>query len=172
MHAFRQEVRPGAWYRVLRGTLVAVKADASAPQAPLASRSPPLGTTYTVTSIQDEYSTDIYRRIDGVMTVPSYMSGLGPNTVLVLDPVTGEPVYQENDEVEFTVLIPRSLVESGQPGAILQYGHGLLGGKGEVTTGYLQTIANRWGYVLVAVDWLGMCSEDVPAIVLMMLTST
>jgi hypothetical protein len=111
-----------------------------------------------VTSVQDEYSADIYRRVDGVMTVPSYMSGLGPNTVLVLDPQTGLPVYQEDSTVPFTVLIPRSIVTSGVPGAVLQYGHGLLGGKGEVTSGYLQSIANRYGYVLVAVDWLGVCT--------------
>ena len=96
------------------------------------------GPLYRVTSIQDEYSEQIYRRIEGVMTVPSYMTSTGPNSQLVLDPVTGLPVYQEDSEVEFTVLIPRSIVESGQPGAILQYGHGLLGGRGEVGTGYLQ----------------------------------
>ena len=100
------------------------------------------GPAYRVTSLQDEYSPEIYRRIDGVFTVPSYMTNVGPNTTLVLDPTTGLPVYQEDDEAEFIVLIPRSVVESGQPGAILQYGHGLLGSRNEVATSdYLQVPA-------------------------------
>jgi len=36
-----------------------------------------------------------------------------------------------------------------------------------VTEGYLQEQANRYGYVMVACDWWGMSSEDVPAIVAM-----
>jgi len=33
-----------------------------------------------------------------------------------------------------------------------------------------QNLANRWGYVIVAVDWAGMCSDDLPAIVAMVAT--
>lgn len=40
----------------------------------------------------------------------------------------------------------------------------------EVEDGYLQEIADRHGYVLVACDWWGLADYDVAAIVTMMAT--
>ena len=95
-----------------------------------------------MTAIHDDHNEYIYRFIEGVMTVPSYMTSVNPNSTLVLDPDTGLPVYQEDSEVPFYVFIPRSLVEEGRAGAILQYGHGLLGSKDEAHTDYLQVRGN------------------------------
>src|SRR6185436_828437 len=46
------------------------------------------------------------------------------------------------------------------------YGHGLLGsGAGEVDSGNLRTLAQTYGFVIVATDWQGMSSSDTGNIV-------
>jgi hypothetical protein len=42
------------------------------------------------------------------------------------------------------------------------YGHGLLGGAGEVTGGNVRAMANEHGFVFCATDWAGMSTLDVP----------
>lgn len=68
----------------------------------------------------------------------------------MLDPVTGLPVYQGDCFINFTVLIPYSLVGNAttptHTGKVLQYGHGLFGDQGEVEVGYLDSEANTYGY--------------------------
>jgi len=125
------------------------------------------GPSYSITNITDNYNGNIFRVIEGRFTVPLYMDSRFPGSVLVLDP-RGNPVYQGDVSVDFTVLIPWTLVNNPRPGRILQYGHGLFGGQGEVKVGYLGEVANRYGYVLCATDWWGMSSFDVPAIVRML----
>jgi hypothetical protein len=67
----------------------------------------------------------------------------------------------------FTVTIPRIAVEGDapQPGRPVVYGHGLLGsGEGEVTADNLQTLSNRFDFILGATDWVGMSEDDFNAI--------
>jgi len=85
---------------------------------------------------------------------------------LVLDS-HGVPVFQGMYEAAFTVLIPRSLVNNGSIGSILQYGHGLFGDRSEVTGGYLQQQAFDHGYVLIASDWIGLSELDAPVVAVM-----
>jgi len=145
----------------LNGRMLAARDDAFA-------RIPKGGPKYTINRIEDNYSDNIYRLIEGEYTVPYYLTSMLPGSHLVLDE-NQRPVYQGETTATFTVLIPRSLVDSGKSGAILSYGHGLLGGQGEVKTGYLQEIANKNGYVLCATDWVGMSGKDTVAIALMLL---
>jgi hypothetical protein len=42
------------------------------------------------------------------------------------------------------------------------YGHGLLGGAGEVTGDNVRAMANEHGFVFCATDWTGMSTLDVP----------
>ena len=51
---------------------------------------------------------------------------------------------------------------------IVQYGHGLLGGRGEVQAGYLAEMADRYGWIIFAMDWTGMKSSDAGYISLML----
>ncbi|MEC7947334.1 MAG: hypothetical protein VX265_07170, partial [Myxococcota bacterium] len=74
-------------------------------------------------------------------------------------------------QVPFTVIVPNSLVDEARPGAVVQYGHGLLGGQGEVHTSYLAEMANRYGWIVFAVDWTGMKDDDVSAITLMLVNN-
>eukprot|EP01094_Clydonella_sp_ATCC50884_P010458 TRINITY_DN2011_c0_g1_i3.p1 TRINITY_DN2011_c0_g1~~TRINITY_DN2011_c0_g1_i3.p1 ORF type:complete len:365 (-),score=93.14 TRINITY_DN2011_c0_g1_i3:81-1175(-) len=95
------------------------------------------------------------------------MTNSRPGATLVLD---GEnmPVFQGYTNVSFTVQISNKVVDDGQPGMVVQYGHGLFGSQREVSSGWLQSQADTYGWVLGAVNWWGMSSADVPAVSLML----
>jgi len=117
---------------------------------------------FEVTSIEDNYSDNIFRRVRGRFTVPLFTTKVKPPTPLNLD-ANGVPRQNGTTTAPFTVTIPRIAVEgaSPQPGRPVVYGHGLLGsGEGEVTASNLQTLSNRFNFILGATDWVGMSSED------------
>eukprot|EP00117_Sycon_ciliatum_P036882 scpid29561/ scgid1398/ len=125
---------------------------------------------YTISKVTDNYSANIFRHIEGTFKVPYYTNKPGPGSHLVIDE-KGLPVFQGVAEAEFEVLIPHSVVANAtftppSPGRILQYGHGLFGSHDEVQQGYLQQVANRYGYVMAACTWWGMSRDDVVPLVL------
>jgi hypothetical protein len=119
------------------------------------------GPSYTITTVTDNPDAQIARRIQGMMTVPLYLNqatpGLGVRLNLGSD---GLPAQNGTASFPFVVEIPNSLVTAGKPGPIIINAHGLFGDESEGEGGYLDDIDDREGYVSVAVDLLGMCSED------------
>ncbi len=131
------------------------------------------GIPYTITSVEDddcsEEGVTIGRTIEGVFTAPLYTEDDAPYTFLTRGD-DGLPYRNGTTQVDFLVRVPCSLLEDPHPGFLLQYGHGLLGDRSEARTGYLSEMADRYGWVIVAVDWTGMSEEDVDAIMLMAVT--
>ena len=125
------------------------------------------GVGCTVTSVEDGYGNDgkTYRRVRGTYTVPLYMDSTEPPARFVRGD-DGFPEYQGDHEIEFTVILPQSLVDGGaHPGPLVTFGHGLLGnGEGTVSSGDVRDIAYRGEVILLATDWDGMSSEDVPTV--------
>jgi hypothetical protein len=68
------------------------------------------------------------------------------------------------------VRIPCSLAANPRPAPAIQYGHGLLGDRYEVNTGWLSELIDTNGWVAFATDWTGMASDDVNTITLMLAT--
>ncbi len=130
----------------------------------------PDGPDYEIKSVVDEDCSDpnvqIGRTLLVDMTTPLYTTADETGTLLTRDP-DGMPFRNGTTEVEVLLRIPCSLIDQDVPrsGRVLQYGHGLLGGKGEANGGYLSAMANANGWVVLASDWTGMKSEDVIAIV-------
>lgn len=128
----------------------------------------PDGPPYTITSVVTEDLNEwTARRIHGEMTVPLYTEEDNRGTLLTRDE-NGMPYYNGETTVPFTVIVPNSVWNNATPAAIMQYGHGLLGGQGEVQNSYLAELADEHGYIIIAVDWTGMKSDDFEAIVVMM----
>jgi hypothetical protein len=122
--------------------------------------------TFEVLSEEDcsgENPPDIGRTLKGTMTVPLYLDSWEPGSNLTRDG-EGLPFHNGEQDVEFTVRIPCSLINDPRPGMLLQYGHGLLGGQSEIYTGWLGEVANRHGWVVFATDWTGMKADDVTPI--------
>jgi hypothetical protein len=92
----------------------------------------------TVTSVEEDVNERIWRRVRGTFKVPLYMTTAyeGARTYRGDD---GLPAYNGVAEAPFEVVIPPSVrdrVMRGEgPGAMLQYGHGLLGSAGQVSSG-------------------------------------
>jgi hypothetical protein len=128
------------------------------------------GPSYTLDPLDPEETCDdgrdIGRTITGVMSVPLYTELDEPGTMITRGD-DGEPYYNGETEVEFMLRIPCSLIEDPEPAPIVQYGHGLLGGHEEMTTGYLGELANENKWVLLGVSWTGMKEEDVGWITVM-----
>lgn len=117
-----------------------------------------LGPEYTITSVEPDPNPDIWKRIYGKMKVPLYLDKPETGGRLVLGP-DGLPKQNGTAEYEFVIHIPNS-VKNGQPAALLQNGHGLLGSKNEGRDGYLSELSNKKNYVSFSVDFVGMCEED------------
>lgn len=128
------------------------------------------GPDYTITSVEDEdcsAGANIGRTIYGEMSVPLYTDVDVPGAVLTRGE-DGMPFYNGQGTADFMVRVPCSLIQNPRPGFILQYGHGLLGDLGEARTGYLSSMANEYGWVVVATNWKGMYAADRGFITLML----
>jgi hypothetical protein len=140
----------------------------------------PAGPAFRITKVQTNYSADIDKLVEGVMSLPLYLNrecrgwlDFCTDVRLVLDS-NGNAVYQKLVEFTWIALIPRSLTVPGaKPGAVMQYGHGLFGDKAEITYGSEEALrqdANAQGWVLVASDWLGLAEADEPGVADMLAT--
>lgn len=69
------------------------------------------------------------------------------------------PLYNGDGLATFSVIIPESAANHSKLAALMSYGHGLFGSQSEIETQYLCDEANEYGYVIFAVNWLGMCYE-------------
>ena len=147
----------------ITGKAVAMRDDALA-------RLPAEGPVYTVDAVEMAPNEFTAWRIKGTVTVPLYLTADAPGSVLTRG-ADGMPTVNGETTVPYTVVVPNSLVAERRPGAIVQYGHGLLGGQGEVHAEYLAQMADRYGWVVFAMDWTGMAATDVQAITLMLVNN-
>jgi hypothetical protein len=123
--------------------------------------------SFTVTGVQDNVSSTIFRRVTGTYQVPLYLTGDGgPGSRFNYSPNAGPdalPVRNGTYTAPFTCNIPRSVTADGNdpvtPGTGLTYGHGLLGSGTEVNS--FGTQANITRSVMCATDWIGMSSADI-----------
>ncbi|TNE88384.1 MAG: hypothetical protein EP330_14980 [Deltaproteobacteria bacterium] len=128
------------------------------------------GPEYTISSVETgncEAGDRIALTLEGLMTVPLYTQKDDVRTLLN-DDADGMPYAEGTTDKEFLVRVPCSVVANDEPAMVLQYGHGLLGDRGEARTGWLSDLANREGFIVVATDWTGMSEEDAPHIALML----
>lgn len=126
------------------------------------------GPDYTILEVDDadcESGETIGRHIEGEMVVPLYLTDWQPGSLLTRDDAAW-PYFNGTVDVPFTVRVPCTLLSEPRAGMLLQYGHGLLGGRSEVEAGYLGSLAEEQGAVLFAADWTGMKFADTGPITL------
>jgi hypothetical protein len=137
---------------------------------------------FKVGAVTDAYSDKVSRRITGTFTVPNYLTtpANGKEPVLSTDPgmpgtrflyLPGDDLPDRNGDftATFTCDVPKAAVASFTvPNARLTpargsiYGHGLLGGQGEVGAGNVQKMGQENNILFCATDWYGMATGDVP----------
>ncbi|NUQ74467.1 MAG: hypothetical protein HUU21_13000 [Polyangiaceae bacterium] len=116
------------------------------------------GPTYTITSIEMDPNEHIWKRIHANFRVPLYLDRAEPGGRLVFD-VDGLPMQTGWTEFPIVIHIPNS-VKKGEPAALLQNGHGLLGSKFEGQNGYLAELSDKKNYVSFSVDLVGFAGDD------------
>ena len=134
--------------------------------------SSPAFSIQSVTNFTSAQNSAIARRIEGTVTVPCYLTSVGgtpcaPGSIFNYGTASpgmyATPVQNGTWDATFTCNIPRYALEGDTAGAVppVVYGHGLLGGKGEVNSDAQSNFANGWGYLYCATDEIGFSSADV-----------
>ena len=120
------------------------------------------GPEYTITKVEDLADGPIAKIITGVLHVPSFLLPKSADGIKrVSYDSAGLPMLTGTIDSEFTLQIPRSIWEAtdGRKAAVVQYGHGFLGGKGEANNDWLRQFANASGFLILACDMEGMNEE-------------
>lgn len=140
--------------------------------AELGDAAPP----YEITSVtdttnetaDDELPDGVARRIHGTFTVTNWLTGDGApgNRFHYGDTdVTAEPdaLPQANGTLTatFQCNVTDEVLAAGGGARIIQYGHGLLGGPGEINSDAQTKLGNAAGAVVCATAWAGMAEEDI-----------
>ena len=117
---------------------------------------------FVIDSTSDNPATGIQRRVEGTITVPCYLNSnnCAPGGVFEFDQddeLTWEP--GKTASFPFRCDIPNT-ASAGNPAKTLTYGHGLLGSRTQVSSGYQRALAPLSNTVQCAVDWVGFADGD------------
>jgi hypothetical protein len=145
--------------RNITGRLLFMRDDAF---ARLGSAAP----AFTVTLVENEVDSLIFRRVTGTFNVERYVNSTTAPATFVLD-ANGLPTHQATPQVaDFICNIPRAaLADANSPAVPARpslYGHGLLGSHTEVNAGNVKSMSNEHNFVFCATKWIGMADEDIP----------
>ena len=141
---------------------------------------------FTVDKVEANPYDNIARRISGHFTVPCYIApscepptkcdqvtqgavndcptpgqfALDPSNPDAVPSQVGGQTYQAN----FICNVGKTAFNDPSHPRMrpVEYGHGLFGGAGEVSSGPQRTMADEHGMLYCATDWTGMASADVP----------
>ena len=120
--------------------------------------------SYTITDVKEDVSADVLRIVEGDFEVPTFLKD---DDTFEYD-ADHHPILQaKNRMFPFTMVIPQKAADGPLPLVVI--GHGIFGqGRGFLTDGgdgqALQRLAQEFGVVLVATDWIGLSSGDVDSI--------
>ncbi len=129
--------------------------------ARLGANAPP----FTVTLVENDLDSRIYRRVTGTYEVERYVNSPDPGARFDLGP-DGLPLHQATPQpAVFQCIIPRAALPSATdpatPARASIYGHGLLGSNTEVAAGNVRDMANEHNFVFCATKWIGMSEDDI-----------
>lgn len=114
---------------------------------------------YTIDNVDESFHPEEFLfRLEGTFQAPLYMTQPGPGQPRLVFGDDGLPVSEGTVEVGWTMIVPRTAEE--EPAALVQHGHGLLGGRGQIEAGTFRELATTYNYAIFAVDWIGMAGED------------
>jgi hypothetical protein len=118
------------------------------------------GPPYTITNVLADVDEHVAFQIEGTFEAPLYLDDPGPGGRLLLgaDGLPEPNAARPTVDVPFLVLIPRA-AESA-PAALLQYGHGLLGDRGQLAAANFRELIDDKNYVIFGLDLDGMANSD------------
>lgn len=120
------------------------------------------GPHYVIDTVQQDVNANIAVRIEGRITVPLYLDIPGPGGRSTLD-ARGIPMQNGTAEYPFVVIVPQ-LARTRGPLPVILAGHGLFGNRYVVDTDLWSGATQQFGYVMIAMDYLGMADQDPPVL--------
>jgi hypothetical protein len=146
--------------------------------------SAPAFTVESVTNFTPAQNSRLARQITGHFTVPCYIAPTCDPPVkcqvvpgypfhdcttpgqFALDPSNPDAVPSQTPgqtyQANYTCNVGRSAFDNHDKLRPVEYGHGLFGSNGEVSSSPQQDMAGRFGMMYCATDWFGMAGADVP----------
>ncbi|MBI2894933.1 MAG: hypothetical protein HYY06_15370 [Deltaproteobacteria bacterium] len=123
------------------------------------------GIGYQIDEVDLDPEEELAIRITGTFESPLFLSeGGGEDGVLVRD-ADGLPVLQGIRSRPFTITIPPSVVDAGEPRPLIIFGHGLLGDAfHEMSGGAFRHIASEVVMSGAGSDWAGLSQDDQVAV--------
>ena len=116
----------------------------------------------TVTRVEEDVNTEVWRRVRGTFTIPNYMTT--PYEGSTANRTDGHVTFNGMAEAPFEVDIPYSVRDAVLAGAGprpgLMYGHGLLGTAGQVGSGGTRVALARLAMVGFGTDFWGLSEAD------------
>ena len=106
----------------------------------------------------------IGRTIHLSLDVPSFMHHESRYSFLDHQKVSGKKQLQVG-KAKAMIQIPCSIMSGKELKAIVEFGHGLFYNRREMTDNFLQKMANKNGYIMMAMDWRGMSAFDLPIVI-------
>ena len=123
---------------------------------------------FQITSVTDGPDAGLARLVEGVYSVPNYLTGDGsPGSALH---VGADGLPEQNPDVPtllapFACGISETTLAGTDPAHLVQYGHGLLGSNLEIEAGNIVAMSNEHNAVYCATKWAGFSDDDVPTAV-------
>ena len=117
---------------------------------------------FAVTSTTNNPTAGIARRIEGTITVPCYLNSNNCAPGGVFEFNSSDELIWDDDKTAtfpFRCEIPNT-ASAGNPTKTLTYGHGLLGSRTQVSSGYQRALAPISNTTQCAVDWAGFSDLD------------
>ena len=153
----RSELQAGWWFHT--ASTESILADLLIMRDDAESRLGESGIGCTITEVQEDFAQDgtTLRLVRGTVTTPHYMETQFARSPLMRDS-DANPEFVQNREIDFTMLIPKSLAENNESGPLTVFGHGLFGdGDSYAING--RDLANEYKTVVIATDFKGWSSD-------------
>jgi hypothetical protein len=118
------------------------------------------GLGYTIDQIDEDPNEDVSKLVFGTFEVPSFLA----DDDTIEHEADHTPIRQAEDRsYPFTMIVPKR-AEAGDPLPLVILGHGIFGSGRDFLTGgdgrAIQELAEEFGAVVIATDWIGLSSSD------------
>jgi hypothetical protein len=152
----------------MRDTAFAELGDTNLADLTVQGSAPP----FTVDSVTDQ--SDGRRKITGTFTVPCFLDkpGCVPGSRFAFaGPTATVPtrIPGNTQSATYTCYVPTAAINGGPSTRPSLYGHGLLGGQGEVGSGPQKDMVVEQNMTYCATDWYGFATEDIGSVAVTLL---
>lgn len=117
----------------------------------------------TVTSEQINTDDNVWKVVQGTVTMPLFTDIAGPGSKLNRGS-DGQVAQNGTSTFPFMAIVPTSVRDATGARAPFLYGHGFFGGFDELTGGSARNLAFTLGRTLIGAEWWGMATPDVPKV--------